>query len=117
MAVSHFAAPEEPRWETMEEVLAVVGNTPILFSDLELAALVRLVEPEAGEAEAAFRSRLLDARVRLELQFRDLEDGGLLLFDDPADYGSETRRNGEGVVWDRLHQAYGNHQYQRLVPP
>jgi len=93
----------------MEEVLAVVGNTPILFSDLELAALVRLVEPEAGEAEAAFRSRLLDARVRLELQFRDLEDGGLLyrLDLDPTTVHAilVTRGGGEETLGRDLEEA------------
>lgn len=62
----------------MEEVLAVVGSTPILRSDIALASLVRLVEMEFGEGEEAYRSRLLDARIRLEIEFRDIEEGGLL---------------------------------------
>jgi hypothetical protein len=78
MAVSHFCTPAEPEWETVEEVLAVVGSTPILLSDLELAALVRLIDAEPDEPSGAFRSRLLDARIRLEIEFRDIEDGGLL---------------------------------------
>jgi len=109
MAVSHFAASEEPRWETVEEVLAVVGNTPILYSDLELAALVRLIEPEAGEAEQAYRSRLLDARVRLELQFRDLEEGGLLfrLDLDPTTVRAVlvTRAGGQETLGRGLEEA------------
>ena len=78
MAVSHFGVAAEPEWETVEEVLAVVGSTPILLSDLELAALVRLVDGEPDEPADAYRSRLLDARLRLEIEFRDIEDGGLL---------------------------------------
>ncbi len=78
MAVSHFGTPAEPEWETVEEVLAVVGSTPILLSDLELAALVRLIDAEPDEPSDAYRSRLLDARIRLEIEFRDIEDGGLL---------------------------------------
>lgn len=78
LTVSHFAASEEPIWRTVEEVLAVVGNTPILFSDVTLAALVHLVEPEPMESLEDYRSRLLGARIRLEVEFRDLEDAGLL---------------------------------------
>jgi hypothetical protein len=78
LTASHFGLAEEGRWETVEGVLAVVGSTPILLSDLELAARVRLVDPEPDEAETAYRSRLLDARIRLEIEFRDIEDGGLL---------------------------------------
>ena len=78
LAVSHFGVSAEPEWETVEEVLAVVANTPIMLSDVELAALIRLIEPEAAETPEAYRSRLLDARIRLEIEFRDIEDGGLL---------------------------------------
>jgi hypothetical protein len=78
LTISHFAASEEPTWRTVEEVLAVVGSTPILFSDVTLAALVHLVESEPMESLEDFRSRLLGARVRLEVEFRDLEDSGLL---------------------------------------
>jgi len=78
LTVSHFAASEEPTWRTVEEVLAVVGSTPILFSDVTLAALVHLVEREPMESLEDYRSRLLGARIRLEVEFRDLEDAGLL---------------------------------------
>jgi hypothetical protein len=79
MAVSYFGAATEGEWETVEEVLAVVGSTPILLSDVELAALVRLVDVEPFETSDSYRSRLLDARIRLEIEFRDIEDSGLLL--------------------------------------
>jgi hypothetical protein len=78
MVVSHFGATTEPDWETVEEVLAVVGSTPILLSDVELAALVRLIDAEEIEDAETYPSRLLDARIRLEIEFRDIEDGGLL---------------------------------------
>ena len=64
--------------ETVEEVLAVVDNTPILYSDIELGSLLHLVEHQTGESDEDYRSRLLDARIRLELQFRDLETSGQL---------------------------------------
>jgi len=78
LTASHFGSAEEERWKPVEEVLAVVGSTPILRSDIALASLVRLVEMEFGEGEEAYRSRLLDARIRLEIEFRDIEEGGLL---------------------------------------
>lgn len=67
------AAPAEA--QVVEEVLAVVGSSPILDSDLRLAALVGLVDGATGDAG---RSDLLRARVRLELQFTDLETTGTL---------------------------------------
>jgi hypothetical protein len=78
MTVSHFAVAQQPPARVVEEVLAVVGNTPILYSDVTLAALVHLLEPDAAESDQDFRSRLLDARIRLEVEFRDLEESGLL---------------------------------------
>jgi hypothetical protein len=58
--------------ETVDGVLATVDVSPILRSDLQLAALVRLAGPDADPAD------LLDARIRLELQYRDLAvTGGL----------------------------------------
>jgi hypothetical protein len=86
MTVSHFAPAQEAPFEVVEEVLAVVGTTPILHSDVELAALLHVVEPEPEESAQAYRARLLEARIRLELAFRELEEGGQLyrLEVDPA---------------------------------
>lgn len=70
----HFAIAQQ----VVEEVLAVVDTTPILLSDVELAELVRLVEPEDGGGAQGYTSLLLDARIQLELQYRDLEDSGTL---------------------------------------
>jgi hypothetical protein len=78
MTVSHFASAQEAPFEIVEEVLAVVGATPILHTDVELAALLHVVEPEPEESTQDYRSRLLEARIRLELAFRELEEGGLL---------------------------------------
>jgi hypothetical protein len=64
--------------ETVDEVVAAVGNTPILRSDLALAALVRLVESGTDETDGEPGTRLLESRIRLELQFRDLESSGTL---------------------------------------
>jgi len=64
--------------ETIEEVVAAVGNTPILRSDLYLAEAVKLVERNPTESESAYTARLLETRINLELQFRDLEASGTL---------------------------------------
>lgn len=56
----------------------MVDTTPILLSDVALATLVRLVDPGDGGGTGSYRSRVLDARVRLELEYRDLEDAGTL---------------------------------------
>jgi hypothetical protein len=74
LCVSHFAFANQ----VLEEVLAVVDSTPILHSDIELAGLVSLVERGPDTTIDAYRSRLLDARIRLELQYRDLEESGTL---------------------------------------
>jgi len=113
LAVSHFTASQEPRWRTVEEVLAVVGSTPILYSDVTLAALVHLVEPEPMQGLEDYRSRLLSARILLEVEFRDLENGGLLYrleLDTPSYREALIARAGgedaldaslqhEGLVW------------------
>jgi len=58
--------------------MAVVGSTPILHSDLELADLVSLVARDPDVTAGQHQSRLLDARIRLELQYRDLAESGTL---------------------------------------
>ncbi|MCU0303331.1 MAG: hypothetical protein MUC56_04665 [Thermoanaerobaculales bacterium] len=62
----------------VEEVVAVVDRTPLLRSDIDLAELLDLVDRPPGEGEEAYRSALLDARIQLEVQFRDLEASGVL---------------------------------------
>ncbi|MCD4748957.1 MAG: hypothetical protein K8R59_06250 [Thermoanaerobaculales bacterium] len=56
--------------QVIDEVLATVDSTPILRSDLVLADLVGLADEPTNS--------LLDARIRLELQYRDLADSGAL---------------------------------------
>ena len=90
LAVSHFAPAQQAGSTVVEEVLAVVGKTPILHSDVTLAALVRLLEPMPSETSVDYRSRLLDARIRLEVEFRDLEESGLLF---RLNLDTQTARN------------------------
>ncbi len=56
----------------------MVSGIPILKSDIELAAAVVLLEKTEDEPEAAYHRRLLETRVNLELQLRDIEDSGAL---------------------------------------
>jgi hypothetical protein len=72
--LSHFAAAGR----ILEEVMAVVDTTPILHSDIELAEFVQLVGNDPVATPDEYRSRLLDARIRLELQYRELEESGTL---------------------------------------
>lgn len=74
LCVSHFTLAGQ----VLEEVMAVVGSTPILHSDLELADLVSLVARDPDVTAGQHQSRLLDARIRLELQYRDLAESGTL---------------------------------------
>jgi len=81
--------------ERLEEgVVAVVGDVPILVSDLRLAEAVRLAPPE--EDPARWGEALLDARIRLELEYQDLTVGGLA-----------RRRVDPGPALQRLFEAGG----------
>ncbi len=90
----------------VEEVEAVIDSTPILTSDVALAELVGLLPRDPGEDESDYRSRLLGARIRLELQYRDLEESGTLyrLVVDTESVRTRwvTAGGGEDAVLDRL---------------
>ncbi len=68
-----------PAWaaETIDEVLAVVDQNPVLLSDLVLARLVGFTPP-SQEAGADVDLSPLDARIRLELQYLDLVASGAM---------------------------------------
>jgi len=80
VVMASFAAPVMSSELTIvDEVLAVIDRTPILRSDLELAALVGFDNTQDGDLGADDHlSRLLDARIRLELQFHDLTGSGAI---------------------------------------
>jgi len=63
--------------ETIDEVLAVVDQNPVLLSDLVLARLVGLAPPSQENDESSDHTPL-DARIRLELQYLDLVASGAL---------------------------------------
>jgi len=75
---SHLSATQDLIREPVEEVVAVVDRTPLLLSDIDLAELLVLIERPFGASDADYRSALLEARIQLEVQFRDLETSGVL---------------------------------------
>jgi hypothetical protein len=98
IAISYFQTSAE----VIEEVLAVIGDSPILASDVALAMSVELVPKEPGEATVDYRERILGALVRLELQFQDLEASASLhrlVIDDQLHFSRLRERCVEG---DRL---------------
>lgn len=75
---SYLAGAQEVAWEPVEEVVAVVDRTPLLRTDVDLAEVLGLVQRAPELSDREYRSALLDARIRLEVQFRDLEVSGVL---------------------------------------
>lgn len=75
---SHLALAQNLILEPVEEVVAVVDRTPLLSSDIDLAEMLVLIDRPFSADDADFRSILLDARIQLEVQFRDLESSGVL---------------------------------------
>ena len=78
MFFSHLPIASGAEFATAEEVVAVVDRTPLLASDIDLAEILGLVERAYATSREDHRSVLLDARIRLEVQFRDLEASGVL---------------------------------------
>ena len=109
---SHLSAAQDLTREPVEEVVAVVDRTPLLLSDVDLAELLVLVERPFGATDVDYRSALLEARIQLEVQFRDLEASGVLYrldldvvevrrsllsaADDAASLSGELEANGLG---------------------
>ena len=75
---SHLSGAQDLVRQPVEEVVAVVDRTPILRSDVDLAELLILINRPFGSTDAEYRSALLEARIHLEVQFRDLEASGIL---------------------------------------
>ena len=78
LIIGGLSGAQELVREPVEEVVAVVDRTPILRSDVDLAELLILVKRPFGSTDAEYRSALLEARIHLEVQFRDLEASGIL---------------------------------------
>lgn len=76
MTCSHIVGPA---WaaQTIDEVLAVVDQNPVLLSDLVLARLVGL-SPPTQENDSDLDHSPLNARIRLEIQYLDLVASGAM---------------------------------------
>jgi len=103
------APASEPEPVTVDEVVAAVGVYPILESDLTLSGLVHLI-PEGEVDPTPRRARLLEARVRLEVQYRDLEASGVLYrldIDRQAVVTDLVERAGGRAALDAALEAHG----------
>lgn len=78
LILGHLTAAQGLVREAVEEVVAVVDRTPILASDIDLTELLDIPAHTPSGSETDRWSALLDARIRLEVQFRDLETSGVL---------------------------------------
>jgi hypothetical protein len=96
-----LAAPVE-----VERVLALVGSTPVLASDAELAELAQLVPREAGESDESYRRAVVDALIALELRWQDLASAGMttrVQADVDGAWAAVTKRaGGEDALRARL---------------
>ncbi len=63
--------------ELVDRIVAAVGRSAILESDLVLARIVHLVPVEGLSPEEARRA-IFEGRLRLEIQYRDLEASGVV---------------------------------------
>ena len=75
---SYLALAQDLARKPVEEVVAVIDRTPLLTSDIDLAEVLVLIDRPFSANDADYRSALLDARIQLEVQFRDLESSGVL---------------------------------------
>jgi len=75
---SYLALAQDLVRKPVEEVVAVIDRTPLLASDIDLAEVLVLIDRPFSANDADYRSALLDARIQLEVQFRDLESSGVL---------------------------------------
>lgn len=76
-AILAFTAPPGSTAQLVDQVVASVGRSAILQSDLELARIVRLV-PVSGLSPGEARRAVFEGRLRLEIQYRDLEASGIV---------------------------------------
>ncbi len=76
-AAAPAAPPAASPNQLKDRVMAVVDGDPILASDLDRAAVVGLLQPNPGEAPAAFRRRLLDSLIAQRLRFHEIDRFGL----------------------------------------
>ncbi len=90
----------------VERVVALVNGAPVLASDLELAEVAQLVPRAVGEADADYRTAVVEALIALELRWQDLEAAALtqrVQVDAAAAWSAVLKRTGgEQALRDRL---------------
>jgi hypothetical protein len=67
------ASANTAKAELQDRVQAVVDEDPILASDVERVIRLGLVKPNPGEADAAFRRRVLEGMIDQRLQFHEID--------------------------------------------
>lgn len=60
-----------------DRIIAVVDEDPILASDLERVIALNLIPPREGEADAAFRRRVLGQMIEQRLRLHEIDRFGL----------------------------------------
>ena len=60
-----------------DRIIAVVDEDPILASDLERVVALNLIPPREGEADAAFRRRVLGQMIEQRLRLHEIDRFGL----------------------------------------
>ncbi|MGD2115563.1 MAG: hypothetical protein PVG07_10945 [Acidobacteriota bacterium] len=60
-----------------DRIVAVVDEDPILASDIDRAITLGLVERSAGESDAAFRRRIVDALIDQRVRFQEVARFGI----------------------------------------
>src|ERR1700688_4055977 len=72
------AAPSSSGKNVLKDrVIAVVDDDPILATDLDRAIVIGQLEPKPGEAQRAFRRRVLDDLTAQRLRFHEIDRFGL----------------------------------------
>lgn len=78
-AVAASAQPAAPQKVTLKDrVLAVVDEDPILGSDVDRVVKLGLMKPNPGEAEPAFRRRVLNSLIEELLRFHEIDRYGFV---------------------------------------
>jgi hypothetical protein len=62
--------------ELRDRVVAVVDEDPILASEIDRAIVLHLIDAKPGEADAAYRRRILDQLVEQRLRFHEIDRFG-----------------------------------------
>jgi hypothetical protein len=62
--------------ELRDRVVAVVDEDPILASEIDRAIVLHLIDSRSGEADAAYRRRIVDQLVEQRLRFHEIDRFG-----------------------------------------